>query len=133
MRLSSLSTEVLPATLADALQTLGIVSDTDLFFSATVPEIWRKLPPGLVPLSEFEGCVKAVMDRCAVPRFITTGAASPDELTPETSTGVGGLDNLLGKTLQDSVVEVSGRHGSGAAVRPSLFGIFPFAAQMSTL
>jgi len=133
MRLSSLSSEVIPTTLVDALQTLGIVSEADLFFSATVPEIWRKLPPGLVPLSELERCVKAVMNRCAVPRFPATGADErplSDESKPEISTGLGDLDKLLGTTLQDSVIEVSGRHGSGAAVRSSLFETFLFALTM---
>lgn len=127
MRLSSLSSEVIPTTLVDALRTLGIVSEADLFFSATVPEIWRKLPPDLIPLSDLERCVKAVMDRCAVPRFPVNGADGrplSDESKPETSTGLGDLDNLLGTTLQDSVIEVSGRHGSGAAVRSSFLRHF---------
>ena len=136
MRLSSLSPEVLPTTLVDALQTLGIVSEADLLFSATVPGIWRRLPQDLISLSEFERRVKAVMDRCAVPRFVATKVDErplSDESKLETSTGVGDLDNLLGTTLRGSVVEVSGRHGSGAAVRPSLSEIFLFAAQIFTL
>jgi len=136
MRLSSLSPGVLPTTLVDALQTLGIVSEADLLFSASVPGIWRRLPQDLISLSEFEHCVKAVMDRCAVPRFVATGADGrplSDESKPETSTGVWDLDCLLGTTLRDSVVEVSGRHGSRAAVRPSLSEIFLFVAQISTL
>lgn len=136
MRLSSLSPEVIPTTLVDALRTLGIVSEADLFFSATVPEFWRKLPPDLVPLSELERCVKAVMNRCAVPRFPATGADErplSDESKPEIPTGLSDLDNLLGTTLQDSVIEVSGRHGSGAAVRSSLFETFLFATQISAL
>lgn len=121
MRLSSLSPEVLPAALVDALRTLGIVSDADLFFSATPLEIWRKLPPDLIPLSTFERCVEAVMLRCAVPGLVASevdGRPGTTRLEPETSTGVCDLDNLLGTTLQGSVVEISGRHGSGAAVRP---------------
>jgi len=119
MRLSSLSPEVLPTTLIDALRTHGIVSDADLFFSATTLEIWRKLPPNLMPLSEFERCVKAVLLLCAVPGFVTHEVdkrSVSDQLKPETSTGVGNLDHLLGTTLRDSVVEVSGRHKSGTAV-----------------
>jgi len=119
MRLSSLSPEVLPATLVDALRTHGIVSDADLFFSATTSEIWRKLPPDLMPLSEFERCVKAVLLLCAACGFVAPEVdrrPASDQLKPETSTGVGDLDDLLGTTLRDSVVEVSGRHGSGAAV-----------------
>jgi len=119
MRLSSLSPEVLPTTLVDALRTLGIVSDVDLFFSAATLEIWRKLPPDLMPLSEFEHCVKAVMLRCAVPGFVpieVDGRSGLDQLKPETSTGIGDLDDLLGATLRNSVVEISGRRGSGAAV-----------------
>ena len=114
MRLSSLPPEVLPSTLVDALRTLGIVSDADLFFSATVLEIWRKLPPDLMPLFEFERCVKAVMALCAVPGHVA--AEVDDRLKPEISTGIANLDNLLGTTLRDSVVEISGRHGSGAVV-----------------
>jgi hypothetical protein len=119
MRLSSLSPEVLPTTLVDALRTLGIVSDADLLFSAPALEIWRKLPPDLIPLFEFEGCVKAVMLRCAVPGLVASevgGRPVTNQLKSEISTGVGDLDNLLGTTLRDSVVEISGRHGSGAAV-----------------
>lgn len=133
MRLSSLPPEILPATLVDALQTLGIVSEADLLFSASVPEVWRKLPSNLIPLSELVHCVKVVMDRCAVPRFVATradGRSLSDEQKPETSAGVGDLDNLLGTTLRDSVVEVSGRHGSGASVRSSLSEAFLFAAQI---
>ena len=119
MRLSSLSPELLPATLVDALRALGIVSDADLFFSATTLEVWRKLPPDLMSLSDFERCAKAVMIRCAVSGFIAPEAGqSPesDQLKPDTATGIGKLDDLLGATFQESVVEISGRHGTGAAV-----------------
>ena len=119
MRLSSLSPELLPATLIDALRTLGIVSDADLFFSATTLEVWRKLPPDLVSLSEFERRVKAVMLRCAVSGFVAPEVgedSAPNQLKPDIATGVGKLDDLLGATFQQSVVEISGRHGSGAAV-----------------
>ena len=129
MRLTSLSPEVLPTSLVDALRTLGIVSDADLFFSATTLEVWRKLPPDLLPLLEFERCVKAVMLLCAVPGSVATevyGRPAPNQSEPETFTGVGDLDNLLGTTLQDSVVEISGRHGSGAAVWLFFLG-YPFS------
>ena len=119
MRLSSLSPEILPITLVDALRTLGIVSEADLLFSATTLEIWRKLPQDLIALSEFECCAKAAMVRCAVPGFVAGEVDErpvSDRLKPETSTGISDLDNLLGATLRDSVVEVSGRHGSGTAV-----------------
>ena len=59
------------------------------------------------------------MARCAVPGLVATevdGRPVSDQLKPEISTGVGDLDDLLGTTLRNSVVEVSGRHGSGAAV-----------------
>lgn len=120
MRLTSLSPEILPVPLVDALRTLGVVSDADLFFSATTLELWRKLPPDLMPLLEFERCVKAVMVLRAAPGSVAAevfdeGPAS-DQLKPETSTGVGDLDDLLGTTLRYSVVEISGRHGSGATV-----------------
>jgi len=121
MRLSSLSQELLPITLVDALRTLGIVSDADLFFSATALEVWRKLPPDLISLSEFERLVKAVMIRCAVPGFFATEVEErppPNQLKPGITTGVDNLDNLLGATLRESVVEISGRHGSGTVVRP---------------
>lgn len=118
MRLSSLSPEFLPATLVDALRTLGIVSDADLFFSATTLEVWRKLPPDLVALSEFERLVRAVMLQCAVSGFVATELVS-DQLKPDVTTDVGNLDNLLGTTLRESVVEISGRHGGEAAVRSS--------------
>jgi len=119
MRLSSLSQDLLPTTLVDALRTLGIVSDADLFFSATALEVWRKLPPDLMSLSEFEHRVKAVMLRCAVPGCVATevgGRTIPDQLKHDVTTGADDLDNLLGTTLRESVVEISGRHGSGAAV-----------------
>ncbi|KAF9646453.1 hypothetical protein BDM02DRAFT_3118568 [Thelephora ganbajun] len=119
MRLSSLSPEVLPAVLVDALRALGIVSDADILFSATTLEIWRKLPPDLITLSKFERYVKAVMFRCSVPGFVAAevdGRTVSDRLKPEISTGVGDLDSLLGTTLRDSVVEISGRRGNAAAV-----------------
>lgn len=119
MRLSSLSHEVLPQTLVDALRTLGIHSDADLLLSATTLEIWRRLPPDLISFSEFERCVKAVLLRCAVPGFVATEVdkrPASDKLKPEASTGVEDLDNLLGTTLRDSVVEISGRQGSAATV-----------------
>ena len=118
MRLSSLSPELLPTDLVEALRALGIASDADLF-SSTPLEIWRKLPPGFMSLLEFERCMKAVMLRCAIPGFIATevGQRSPSvQLKPETSAGVRDLDSLLGTTLRDSVVEISGRHASATAV-----------------
>lgn len=120
MRLSSLSPGILPTTLVDALQALGIVSDADLLFSATAQEIWRKLPPGLMSLSEFECCIRAVMLRCAVPRSTVVGVSDSMSGEPGISVGIDILDGLLGETLRDSVVEVSGRHGSATAVRSSL-------------
>ena len=129
MRLSSLSQELLPTTLVDALRTLGIVSDADLFFSGTTLEVWRKLPPDLIPLSEFESRVKAVMIQCAVPGFVATeveARLSPNQLKPGVITGVDNLDNLLGATLRESLVEISGRHGNGAAVRPLFLPCFIF-------
>jgi RAD51-like protein 3 len=121
MRLSSLSPQFLSPTLVDALRVLEIVSDADLFFSATPLELWRKLPPDLIKFSEFERCVKAVMLRCAVPGSFATELdkrSLPVRLKPETSSGINVLDNLLGATLRDSVVEISGRHGGAATVRP---------------
>jgi len=126
MRLSSLSQELLPTTLVDALRTLGIVSDADLFFSATTLEVWRKLPPDLMSLSEFERHVKAVMIRCAVPGFVAREVGERPHPKPGITTGVDNLDNLLGDTLRESVVEISGRHGSGAAVCPLFLPCFIF-------
>lgn len=120
MRLSSLPHELLPPSLTDALRTIGIVSDADLFLSATPLEIWRKLPPNLMSFSEFERSVKAVMLRCAVSGFVATEVEEDpvsDKFKPETCTGVGDLDNLLGATLRDSVVEISGPRGSATTVR----------------
>lgn len=121
MRLSSLSPRFLSATLVDALRLLGVVSDADLFFSATPLEIWRKLPPHLITFSEFERCVRAVMLRCAVPGSVATEVEERPlsvRSKPESSSGINVLDNLLGATLRDSVVEISGRHGVAATVRP---------------
>ena len=118
MRLSSLSPQLLPATLVDALRALGIVSDADLFFSATPLDIWRKLPPVSMPFPEFERCVKAVMLQCAVPGFLATEVdecPESDQSGAETS-GIGDLDNLLGQTLRDSVLEISGRQAGAATV-----------------
>lgn len=120
MRLSSLSPEILPAALVDALRALGIVSDADLFFSATAQEIWRKLPPDLMPLSEFEHCVRAVMLWHAVPRSTMVGISDSASGELKTTVGVGDLDHLLGDTLRDSVVEISGRQGSMTSVRSPL-------------
>lgn len=119
MRLSSLSPQILSPTLIDHLRALGVVSDADLFFSATPLEIWRKLPPDLMPFSEFERCVKAVMLRCAVPGFVPAeGDKRPvsDQSTPKISSGIGNLDDLIGTTLGDSVVEISGRQGGATTV-----------------
>lgn len=120
MRLSSLSPEILPATLADALRAIGIVSDADLFFSATAQEIWRKLPPDLMPLSEFEFCVRAVMLWCAVPRTTVVGVGDSTSGESGITVGADDLDYLLGETLRDSAVEISGRQGSMTAVRSPL-------------
>ena len=129
MRLTSLSPEVLPTPLVDALRALGVVSEADLLFSATTLEIWRKLPQHLMPLFEFERCVNAVMLLCAVPGSVAAAEVderpAPDQSESETPTGVADLDNLLGTTLRDSVVEISGRHGSGAAVRAFFLTYIP--------
>lgn len=119
MRLSSFSPQILSPPLVDALRALGIVSDADLFFSATPLEIWRKLPPDLIPFSEFERCVDAVMLSCAVPGSVAAeldGRALSDQSKPDISSGIGDLDDLLGGTMRDSVVEISGRQGAAATV-----------------
>ena len=60
------------------------------------------------------------MLRCAMPRSTVVGVGDSVSGEPGISVGIEDLDGLLGETLRDSVVEVSGRHGSMTAVRSSL-------------
>lgn len=111
MRLASID---LPRHLSDALTALGITSDTDLLFSFGSPlEIWRRLPPGLISLHEFEICVQAVLTQ-------TSATSVPSDVLhtqAQVKLGLPSLDAVLEGLLGPRVIELSGDTGSGKSVR----------------
>ncbi|KAH9928751.1 P-loop containing nucleoside triphosphate hydrolase protein [Fomitopsis serialis] len=111
-----------PQTLLDALAQVGIRTDTDLLFSATPVDIFRKLPSGTLSLHDFHSFVAQVTRQAAAPAvcgdvlFEQGKRREESDLYSEPTTGVRQLDQLLGGLAPPRVIEVSGDRGSGKSV-----------------
>ncbi|KAH9912282.1 uncharacterized protein B0H18DRAFT_1217175 [Fomitopsis serialis] len=112
-----------PQTLLDALAQVGIRTDTDLLFSATPVDIFRKLPSGTLSLHDFHSFVAQVTRQAAAPAvcgdvlFEQGKRREESDLYSEPTTGVRQLDQLLGGLAPPRVIEVSGDRGSGNPLR----------------
>ncbi|KZT73040.1 P-loop containing nucleoside triphosphate hydrolase protein [Daedalea quercina L-15889] len=118
MRLQAITPQPPPALLS-ALAQIGIRTDTDLLFSASPADIFRKLPSETLTLREFDDFVAQVARQAAAPAvqadvlFEQEKQREESDLFSEPSTGVRRLDELLGGLPPPRVIEVSGDRGSG--------------------
>jgi RAD51-like protein 3 len=118
MRLSSLYHDV-PEHLLEALNSLRIVSDVDLLLSSGSPlDIWRRLPPGLLSLQEFNNYVDAILSKASAPGLTADVLITLETLSDlNFGTGVPKLDALLSDFGANHILEISGDTGSGKSVR----------------
>ncbi|KAF8072080.1 P-loop containing nucleoside triphosphate hydrolase protein [Lyophyllum atratum] len=115
MRLAALVPS-LPTELVSCLDRNGIRTDTDLLFRPTA-EVYRLLPHGTIALSDLEETISRVRELASAPGI--SGAdmlkleLQADSRAPVLSSGVEGLDQLLGGFGQRRVIEISGDKQSG--------------------
>jgi len=120
MRLSNMVPPIF-ADLVVALESIQIRTETDLLFSAPLPDIYKRLPAATVSLQMLIELVELVTESCA-----TSGRSSLDLLDLDeqcTAQGKGlscgnqGVDVLLRGLCGRKVIEISGDKGSGKTVR----------------
>lgn len=109
----------LPTDLLTALTSLGISSDFDLLFNfGSSLEIWRRLPPGLISLQEFERCTKDALAQASAVGVTCDKLYAQAVESSQMKLGLPALDAVLGGVFGPRrVLEISGDHGSGKSVR----------------
>jgi RAD51-like protein 3 len=123
MRLRSLAP--LPTNLVSSLDECGIKTETDLLFSNTTVDVFRKLPPGTTSLHELNNYTALVAERASA---FHTRADDLLELKPfyhDLVTGVPELDSLLAGLGGSQVLEIAGDKDSGKTVSGSCVDIEP--------
>lgn len=112
-----------PQSLLSALAQIGVRTDSDLLFSAPPVDIFLQLPPDTLSLHDFNDFLMQVTQQASAPNmtadmlFEEEKTREGADLLAEPSTGVKGLDELLGGLVPPRVIEVSGDRGSGKSVR----------------
>lgn len=120
MRLSNLIPSI-PANVVACLEVQGIRTDTDLLFSTTTFDIYKRLPAGTTTLEELTEYTSIAAEIGAAP-----GMSGHELLLLENTygdvqlrTGNGELDDLLRGLDGRWIIELSGDKGSGKSVRLS--------------
>jgi hypothetical protein len=116
MRLAAL-VPTIPLDFVETLEKSGIRTDTELLFSGTAAEIFKRLPPETVSLHELVKYIALVTERAAAPGIRADILLSQESLDCELTSGVAELDRLLGGFTGSHVFEISGDKGSGKSVR----------------
>lgn len=118
MRLSNLIPSI-PANVVACLEVQGIRTDTDLLFSTTIFDIYKRLPAGTATLEELSEYTTIAAEIGAAP-----GMSGHELLLLENANGDGQLrtgneelDEFLRGLDARWVVELSGDKGSGKSVR----------------
>ncbi len=118
MRLSNLIPS-LPANVVACLEVQGIRTDTDLLFSTTIFDIYKRLPAGTATLEELSEYTAIAAEIGAAP-----GMSGHELLLLENAKGDGQLltgneelDEFLRGLDARWVIELSGDKGSGKSVR----------------
>ena len=118
MRLSNLIPSI-PANVVACLEVQGIRTDTDLLFSTTIFDIYKRLPAGTATLEELSEYTTIAAEIGAAP-----GMSGHELLLLENAnrdgqlrTGNEELDEFLRGLDARWVVELSGDKGSGKSVR----------------
>ncbi|KAJ6627525.1 P-loop containing nucleoside triphosphate hydrolase protein, partial [Mycena sp. CBHHK59/15] len=106
----------IPAVLVSSLEKCGIRTETDLLFSASTFDIFRRLPAGTTTLRELKECTAVVGKLASAPGRSAADLikALPAAEEEEFLSGVPSLDRLLhGLVSTRRLIEVSGDRGSG--------------------
>ncbi|KAI0326484.1 P-loop containing nucleoside triphosphate hydrolase protein [Cubamyces sp. BRFM 1775] len=110
----------LPIELVNALNDIGVKTDTDLLLFDDPSNIFRRLPPELgVSLLDFRRAVESVVELAAAPSTYGDKLLEKEErrnediFVDDMLVGVPELDALLGGFNPPIVIEVSGDKGSG--------------------
>lgn len=112
----------LPQPLVSALDSVGVKTDFDLLFSASPPDIFKKLPPGTISLREFNSIIIQVTQRAAASpirgdEYLELETRRQEgQFTENALSGVLELDDLVGGFKLPRVIEISGDRGSGKTV-----------------
>ncbi|EPT01403.1 hypothetical protein FOMPIDRAFT_1120629 [Fomitopsis schrenkii] len=118
-----------PQSLLSALAQIGVRTDSDLLFSAPPVDIFLQLPPDTLSLHDFNDFLMQVTQQASAPNmtadmlFEEEKTREGADLLAEPSTGVKGLDELLGGLVPPRVIEVSGDRGSGKSLLALQFGL----------
>jgi RAD51-like protein 3 len=115
MRLAALVPTV-PLDLVESLEKCGIRTDTELLFSGTAADIFKRLPPETVSLHDLTKYIALVTERAAAPGIRADILLSQESHDYELTSGVAELDRLLGGFGGSRVLEISGDKGSGKSV-----------------
>lgn len=109
--------------LVTALEALNIKTDTDLIFSNGSPtDIWLKLPSNTIALKELKDVVSQLILKLSAPGLTALELLDKENQTRERrdavelSSGMRGLDDLVGGFGRCHVLEISGDRGSGKSV-----------------
>ena len=104
---------------SEALASLGVLTDTDLFFGLPPHELLNRLPPGTLTLRQLQGAIESISaasssQGLSVGGILSSSAAS----SSHASTGLPDLDRMLGNGgfVEGRVYEISGDKRTGKTV-----------------
>ncbi|KAI0346291.1 P-loop containing nucleoside triphosphate hydrolase protein [Trametopsis cervina] len=117
MRLRSIKPP-LPEALLVALEGCDIRTDADLMLRQSIAlDIWKKIPPGVLSMSEVESYVRDIISRTSTSvlcgKDLAWLEAQQDAARAKLATGVPQLDEIINGVNGPKVLEISGDHGSG--------------------
>lgn len=120
MRLSNLIPSI-PANLVSCLDAINIRTETDLLFSASTFDIFRRLPGGTISLQELIYYTDLVTELCAAPAISGYDLLSLENesqrVAVELTSGNQELDDFLLGLSGGRVIEISGDRGTGKSAR----------------
>jgi RAD51-like protein 3 len=130
MRLSNLIPSI-PAGLVTSLDAIDIRTETDLLFSASTFDVFRRLPGGTISLQQFTDYTDLVAELCAAPAISGYDLLQLENESRrnavELTTGNQELDDFLLGLSAGRVIEISGVRGTGKSARFSLYIFSPDA------
>ncbi|KAF7975714.1 hypothetical protein HWV62_8673 [Athelia sp. TMB] len=107
----------IPVELVSALEQASIKTDSDLMFSTSTAEVWRKIAPGIVTLTELNHIKEQVIAMTSANGIrgdiLLERELSRREEQPDFMSGIHDLDALLDGFGGSRIFEVSGEKASG--------------------
>lgn len=136
MRLSNLIPSI-PASLVTCLDAIDIRTETDLLFSASTFDIFKRLPRGTVSLQELTDYTDLVAELCAAPAIsghdLLSLESESQRNAVELTCGHQELDGFLLGLGGGRVIEISGDRGTGKSARFSIYFCPSSCLWLSTL